>query len=142
MKCTMRNAGDADTVHATIRMTAAEYKELHAYMHTKGDTIRFPYGAYIVVRGRGWYRAVIDNSYKAVENIRFVCTVIHRFLRDKEEATVAAIKALIPQVIHNTKLVAFSTFHSPEDRVYLKNQQPPKPAEPHMLQRLAAKFAH
>lgn len=142
MKIQMRNAGNADTVHATIRMTAKEHKELAEYMHTHGDTIRFPYGAYVVVRGRGWYRAVVDNSYKAVEHIRFVCTVIHRFLRDKEEATEAAIAELMPQALHNTKLVAFSTFHSAVDRTYLKNQQPSKPAEPHMLQRLAAKFSH
>lgn len=141
MKTQLKYAGNDDMVHAVIRMNEAEYKRLKTYMHCETkEHITFPYGAYITVRGRGWYRLVSNNDVRAAEKVQFAVTCIKRFLAEEEAATVESLKLLMPSVLTNTKLAAFSNYHSDRDLTYLGDRQPPKPASQHALQRLAQKF--
>jgi hypothetical protein len=141
MKTQIKYANDNDMVHAVIRMSTAEYQKLKAYMHCeKKEHIEFPYGAYITIRGRGWYRLVSNNDVRAAEKVQFALTCINRFLAEEEAATVEQLKLLMPSILTNTKLAAFSNYHSQRDLTYLGERQPPKPASMNQLQRLAQKF--
>lgn len=144
MKTKIKHADNNDLVHAVIRMTAQEYQKLKAYMHcTKKERIEFPYGAYITVRGRGWYRLISNNDVRAIEKVLFaVQTCIRRFNEDEEASTVEQLKLIMPSILTNTKLAAFSNYHSQRDLTYLGDRQPPRPATTNQLQRLAHKFNH
>jgi len=139
MQLTIKHANNPDIVHAVVRMNQKEFLSLAKYMHTPvGRTIEFPYRTKLTVRGRGWYRLVVDSAHKAVENIRLAVSICKRFLKEEEEKVEAAVKSLMPQVLHNTQLVAFSNYHSNGDRVYIA--QAARPATQNQLQVLASKF--
>lgn len=144
MKIAIKHANNADMIHAVIRMNESEYQKLKTYMHCESkEHITFPYGAYITVRGRGWYRLISNNDVRAIEKVMFaVNTCIRRFNEDEEMATIEALKLIMPSILTQTKLAAFSNYHSSRDLTYLGDRQPPKPASVHQLQRLAQKFNH
>lgn len=142
MKYQIKHQDNNDLVHAVLRMTAKEYQALRNYMHCeKKEHIVFPYGAYITVRTRGWYRVIPNNDTRAIEKIQFAVVCIRRFLADEESRTEEELKMLMPSVLTNTKLAAFSNYHSTRDLTYLGDREPPKPASQTALQKLAQKFS-
>lgn len=142
MKYQIKRQDSNDLVHAVLRMTAREYKALRNYMHCESkEHVVFPYGAYITVRTRGWYRIIPNNDTRAIEKVQFAIVCIRRFIADEEAQTVEELKLLMPSVLTNTKLSAFSTYHSPRDLTYLGDREPPKPASASSLLNLAQKFS-
>lgn len=140
MKYSLKNNGDDEMVYATLRMTQKEFKDLYNYMHCKGEQILFPYGAHVTVRGRGWYRIVKDSAYRASDAINFAIKAIRRFLKEEEEKVEEALRLLMPAVLSNTQLSAYSNFHSAADLTYLGVER--KTPSMHKLQALVSKFTH
>lgn len=156
MKTITHHAFNNETIYVTFQLNTKEFKSLSDYMHAKEGSgeIWFPHGVALIKRGYGWYRLLANNGVRGVEKIQFAMKIIMRWYKDEEAKTVEAIKQLMPAILSETRIVAFSAAHSEGELTYAgathavdhkkhvtaSGNEPPKPVDPNRLLRLATVF--
>lgn len=116
----IHNGFNNETIHVTFRLSATEYLSLRKYMHTPdGLDIGFPYGVHLVKRGYGWYRLLTTTELRGVEKITGAMKIIRRWRLEEEEQVEAAIKVLMPAVIHGVHVATFSNAHNAGEFGYI-----------------------
>src|SRR5438045_4025879 len=109
INATLRNALNADTVHAVVRCDEKTHRALKTFMHCRDAiAIRFPTGVGLFRRGRGWYRLEAQQADRAVHAIATALKIIRRFVKELELGVEEEIKRLMPAVRQGLRVATFS----------------------------------